>query len=240
MSRNIEGRNPVMESLRSNTKIYKIYIQRSVKDEKRIQEIVELAKKKDIELIETSDLSRLAKTARHQGIIAMAEESEKKKLKDVINDVYSKNLVPFFVVVSDASYEHNLGTVMRSAEAAGVHAVIISQNSFGITPVVAKSSAGASEHMTLIQDNLHVALKLIRDSGIKIVALKEGQKSIFQCKLDCPLCLIVGSEDKGVNTTFDKSIDEYAGIPMHGKISSLNMAVAASLAMFEAVRQRNK
>ena len=240
MTRNIEGRNPVTEALRSKTKIRAVYIELATKDHPRIQAIVKLAQEKKIDVQELEDLSRMAKTKRYQGVIAIAEGEDKIKLKDVIDSAFDRREIPLFVVLSGTVYEYNLGSVMRSADAAGATAVIASQNSFGLSPVVAKSSAGASEHVTFIQDNLFNALKTLRDAGIKIVALKEGKQSIYESRLDVPLALIVGAEDKGVNSGFDKFIDEYAGIPMKGKISSLNMAAAASIAMFEANRQRSK
>jgi 23S rRNA (guanosine2251-2'-O)-methyltransferase len=236
--RNIEGRNPVTEALKSKTKIKTVYIELATKDHPRIQAIIKAAEEKKIPVQELESLSKMAKTKRYQGVIAIAEGEYKVKLKDVIEASFDKPEKPLFIVLSGTVYEHNLGSVMRSADAAGADAVIVSQNSFGLSPVVTKSSAGASEHVTFIQDNLFNAIKQLRDSGIKIMALKEGQKSLFECRLDVPLAIIIGAEDKGVNSGFDKFIDETAGIPMRGKMSSLNMAVAASVAMFEANRQR--
>lgn len=230
MKRQIEGRNPVYELLRTKKHVTKVLIEENKKDNERIKKILELAQKKQVPVEIKQFISNLAKTPRHQGVIAFVVDDEY-RLKDIKNP-------NFVIVVSGVDYEHNLGSIIRSAESSGADALIVPRKT-DISPVVVKSSAGASEHIPIIKTDVFAALKELRNSGMKIVALKEGSKlSLYKSNLNCPLVLIVGKEDTGINTGLDKYVDEYVSIPMKGNISSLNMAVAGSVAMFEAVRQK--
>ena len=230
MDKQIEGRNPVYEAIRSKTKITKIFIEENKKDHSRIKQIINMATKKNIPIVYREHISSFSETDRHQGVIAYAEDV-KLRLKDI----------PFpklVILVSGSDYDTNLGTLIRSAEVAGADCVILPKGT-KITPHVVKSSAGATEHIPIIQDNLFNALKHLRKLGLIVYALEEkSEKSIYDANLNMPIVLIVGKEDTGINDSLSKYVDEYVKIPVKGKISSLNMAVSASIAMFEAVRQK--
>ena len=128
---------------------------------------------------------------------------------------------------------------MRSAEAAGVDAVIVSNRCFGLTPVVSRTSMGACEHIPLIHENLYNALEILKDYGVKIFGARESKaQSIFQTDFSLPAAIVMGAEDKGISQTLAKHIDQFISIPMLGKIESLNVSVAAAICMYEVVRQR--
>ena len=230
MIRQIEGRNPVHEVLKTKKHITKIFVEENKQDNVKVKKILELARQKKVHVEVKQFISNLAKTPRHQGVIAYVEDQEY-KLKDL-------EMPSFVVVVSGVDYEHNLGSIIRSAESAGANAIIVPRKT-EISPVVVKSSAGASEHIPIIKMDIFTALKELRHSGLKVIALKEDSKlNLFKSNLNCPIVIIVGKEDTGVNTGLDKYVDEFLSIPMYGHLSSLNMAVAASVAMFETVRQK--
>jgi 23S rRNA (guanosine2251-2'-O)-methyltransferase len=238
--RQIEGRNPVLEALRAGTKVTRIYLSENIEKDKRVEEIESLAKKKNIP-IEQRDLSKMEKSKRCQGVIAEAESSTNKDIKTIIEEVYARNEKPLVIVLSGTVYEHNLGSVLRSAECAGACAVLVPKDAIGLSPLVIKSSAGASEHIPLLKGDIFQFLKDLRELGLYVVALSEkAQKSIYETNLNCPLCLIVGAEDAGIRKSLEKYIDIFVNIPIKGKIESLNMGVASAVAMFESVRQRTK
>lgn len=233
--RQIEGRNPVREALRAGTKITRIIFSSTAGS--GIEKIVALARKKNIPVEKTDDIKKHAKSRQAQGIIAMAEE-EVVKLKDLISQGIDDK--PLFVVVSGVEYEHNLGSILRSAECFGAKAVIAPRKSFGLSPVVAKASAGASEHIPLILMDLHQALKDLRKAGCFIFSLEEKSKTpIVKAKLDNALALVIGAEDKGIMMSIEKFIDQKISIPLKGKVESLNMASACSIALYECMRQRS-
>jgi len=239
--RQIEGRNPVYESLRAGNAVEKIIVQNSSKDDPRIKEILKLAKG-NIKIEFREEIDTISKTnKRHQGIIAFAKDFEKIKLPDVINKAYESGKKPLVILLSGTVYEHNLGSVLRSSECFGADAVIISNKSFGLTPIVIKSSAGASEHIPVIKTDLHLALKDMQKLGLKISAISEKAKiSINKTNLDVPICIIVGTEDSGIMSSLEKFIDEHIRIDTSGKVESLNMASACSIALYETSRQRDK
>jgi 23S rRNA (guanosine2251-2'-O)-methyltransferase len=236
--RQIEGRNPVLEALRAGTKISMIYFSERIEKDNRIEEIEALAKKKQIPM-ESQDLSKMEKSKRCQGVIAIAESSTNKDVKSIIEEVYQRNEKPLVIMLSGIVYEHNLGSVLRSAECAGACVVLAAKDSIGLSPMVVKTSAGASEHIPLLKGDLYQFLKDLRDLGLMVVALSEkADRYIYDSNLNCPLCIIIGAEDAGVKKSLGKYIDEFLKIPIRGKIESLNMGVAAAVAMYECVRQK--
>ena len=235
MTRQIEGRNAVLEAIKAKTQIERIYVQDNVDDPKLDQ----IKQNNNVFFVTKHKLEAMSKTRRHQGVIAIAKDKPKLKLDEFIENVYNKNQTPLFILLSGNAYEHNLGSVLRSSECFGVHAVITSKNSFGLTPNVVKSSAGASEHIPLIKMDLHAALKIIQKKGLKTVGLSEKSTTLIsKSKLNCPLCIIVGAEDKGIKDSLEKYTDEFVKIPMKGKINSLNMAAACSISLYETNKQR--
>lgn len=227
---NIEGRNPVYEALKAKSKINKIFVEENKLSDDRIKKIIKLAESKNIPVMRREFINNISETKRHQGVIAVAKR-ENLKLKDIKDP-------KLVVVVTDSDYDSNLGSVIRSSEAAGADCVVIPRSK-KITSHVIKSSAGAIEHIPVLKENIFTALKHFRDNGLIVYALSEKAKtSLFEAKLDMPIVIIVGKEDTGLNESIKKYVDEFLRIAMTGSMSSLNMAASTSIALFETVRQK--
>lgn len=244
IQRQIEGRNPVLEALKAGTQINKILIEEGVGRDERISLILSLARKKDLKIIKTrrKTINKLSKTGgQHQGIIAYAQIAEELSFNQIIADLWQKKELPLFIILSNVVYEHNLGAVLRSAEAAGVHAVIVPKRSFGLTPVVCKTAVGAEEYIPLIHENIFNVLKICKKTGIKIIAASEkAHINLYKSNLNRGIAIVMGAEDEGIGLSIEKYVDEFIAIPMKGKIESLNMSVSASLFIFETLRQREE
>ncbi len=196
-----------------------------------------------IHLTNRKELERLAEGRNHQGVILeieMAHELGEADLRDVLEDLQGQ---AFFLVLDHVQDPHNLGACLRSADAAGVHGVIITKDqSVGITPTVAKVASGAAETVPLYKvTNLARALGWLKESGIWIVgAAGEAEKTVYQTDLNMPLALVLGAEEKGMRRLTRDNCDFLVKIPMLGQVESLNVSVATGILLFEAVRQRNK
>jgi 23S rRNA (guanosine2251-2'-O)-methyltransferase len=237
----IEGRNPVIEALSSNTQISRIYVQNKISRNNKVANIFKLANKKKIPLkiIGTHKLNQLSKTQNHQGVIAIVRYNYF-NLKVTIQDLFEKNQDPFFVIIPDILHEQNLGAIIRSSECAGCNGVIISKK-INLSSETVRTSMGATQHIPIIRENLFNALKTLKKNGIKIIGLEAtGSKIIYDCDLRGPIAFIIGAEDKGITMSITPKCDIVLKIPLFGKISSLNMSNALSIALFEKVRQELK
>ncbi|NMB57037.1 23S rRNA (guanosine(2251)-2'-O)-methyltransferase RlmB [Candidatus Beckwithbacteria bacterium] len=242
ITRQIEGRNPVMEALRAGTSLTQVFIEENVNQDDKIERINQLIWQKKIKKIRVSrkKLDRMSKTGgQHQGIIAIAEVGEEKNLNEIIANLWQTKKNPFFLVLSGVVYEHNLGAVLRTAESCQVDAVIVPNKATGLTPVVSRTSAGASEHVVLIHDNLFNVFKTFQKIGVKIVgATEKANRSIYRTNLTGPLAIVMGMEDTGISPALQKYLDAEIRIQMLGQMESLNMSVSAAVCLYEAVRQR--
>ncbi len=239
--RQIEGRNPVLESLRAQTTIVKLSLEEKMRSDERISEIIQLAKSKNIEIVRLSrkNLTKISKTDSHQGVIAWAEWPEEKSVKQILAQTQKQNKDPLFIILPKVTYEQNLGAVIRTAEAAGVDAIIVGNRGMNLTPVVTKVAMGATEYIPLIHENIFSVVKFLRNEGIRIVSAEaSGQKSVYETDLTGPLALVIGDEHRGISEALGQRVDLAIKIPLLGKISSLNMSVAAGIVMYEAVRQK--
>jgi len=239
--RQIEGRNPVLEALRAGTQVVKIVFEEKMKADERISEIRELAQKKKIRVdrLKRKVLDNISRTKTHQGVIGWAEEMEESSVRQILEVARKENREPFFIILPDVTYEQNLGAVVRTAEAGGVDAVIVSHRASQITPLVSRMSMGATEYLPLIHENIFSVLRLFRDEGIKVAAADlAAEKTLFQSDLSGPIALLIGNEHKGISQTLCQRIDLKVKIPMLGKIDSLNLSVAAGILIYEVVRQR--
>jgi 23S rRNA (guanosine2251-2'-O)-methyltransferase len=235
LKRQIEGRNPVLESLRAKSPLKKIFLDQASKPDSKIKEILSLARRQHILLKKTNRkfLNKISRTASHQGIIAYAE-TQPTSLSYILNSTAS----PFLVILTEVLYEQNLGAILRSAEAAGVNAVIIPKKGQGVTPVVARTSMGASEYLPVIQEGLFSTLKQIRKLGVRIIGADQNAKMIYyQENLKGPIAFIIGGEDKGLTSQIKNQCHCLVKIPLKGKITSLNMSVATAILLFEKNRQ---
>lgn len=238
----IEGRNPVIEALRSDAQIDTILINKE-SAQGSLNKIFELAKEKNI-LIKNVDkalLDRLSENKRHQGVIAEAMEYEYKDIDDILNYAKSKNEKPFVIILDEITDVHNLGSIIRSAECLGAHGVIIpKRRAAQVNGVVAKSSAGAIEYLPVCRvTNISETLEELKKKGLWIYgADMSGEKYIFEEKFDVPVGLVIGSEGFGIGRLVKEKCDILVKVPMKGNINSLNASNAASIIIYEIMKQR--
>ena len=238
----LEGRNAVLEVLKSGRDIEKIIVQKG-NVEGTIRRIVGIAKEKGVVVQEVvkQKLDEMSQTKNHQGVIAIVSEHEYADVEDIINSAESKGEKPFIIILDNITDPHNLGAIIRTAECAGAHGVIIpKRRSVGLTAVVGKTSAGAIEYMPVARvTNIARTIDGLKSRGIWVACADMGGDDYFDASLDGALALVIGSEGEGVSRLVKEKCDFTVSIPMYGKISSLNASVAAALLMYEAVRQRN-
>ena len=238
----IEGRNPVIEALRSDAQIDTILINKE-SAQGSLNKIFELAKEKNI-LIKNVDkalLDRLSENKRHQGVIAEAMEYEYKDIDDILNYAKAKKEKPFIVILDEITDVHNLGSIIRSAECLGAHGVIIpKRRAAQVNGVAAKSSAGAIEYLPVCRvTNISETLEELKKKGLWIYgADMSGEKYIFEEKFDVPVGLVIGSEGFGIGRLVKEKCDILVKVPMKGNISSLNASNAASIIIYEIMKQR--
>lgn len=236
----VVGRNAVRELLKSNREIDKILVQRGER-EGSIVVLVAMAIEKGIPVVETdkSKLDSLSSFAPHQGIIAMASEKEYCSVEDILNIAKERGEAPLVVIADGITDPHNLGALIRCAEGAGAHGIIIpKRRSTGLTPVVSKASAGAIEHMAIAKvANISNTIRYLKDNGLWIFAAEAGGKPYYETDFKGPCGLVFGSEGNGVSQIVIENSDALTSIPMYGKVNSFNVSTAASVILCEAARQ---
>ncbi len=238
----VEGRNAVIEALRAGRMIDKIFIQKGETD-KTLGHIASKAREAGIVVVDADrrKLDSMSQTHAHQGVIALTAVREYCSVSDILDIAKENGEAPFVVVCDEISDPHNLGAVIRTAEAAGVHGIIIpKRRSAGVTSIVDKTSAGAVEHMAVARvSNLSAALKELKDAGVWIYGTAaEGVSPLWQTDLKGPICIVIGSEGDGISRLIRENCDFLVSIPMKGKVSSLNASAAAAVLIYEALRQR--
>ena len=238
----IEGRNAVIEALRTQTNIDKIYIQRGETD-KTLGHIASKARAAGIVVVEADrrKLDGMSRTHAHQGVIALAAVREYVSLEDILADAAAKGEQPLLVVCDEISDPHNLGAIIRTAYCAGAHGVIIpKRRSAGLTSIVAKTSAGAVSHMKVAQvPNIPALLKDLKKQGIWVFgAAADGTTGLYQADLKGPAAIVIGSEGDGMTRLAAENCDFLVSIPMKGDLNSLNASASAAILLYEAVRQR--
>lgn len=237
----LEGRNAVLEVLKSGRDIEKILIQKG-NVEGTLRRIAAQAGEKGIVVQEVAKqkLEEISQTKNHQGVIAIVSEHEYSEIEDMLALAKEKNEPPFLIILDGITDPHNLGAVLRSADAAGAHGVIIpKRRSVGLTAVVGKTSAGAIEYVKVARVvNLTKTIEELKKLGIWVACTDMKGSDFFDTDMKGPIALVIGSEGEGVGRLVKESCDFTVSIPMYGKISSLNASVAAGLMMYEVVRQR--
>ncbi len=238
----VEGKNAVMEALKAGRPLDKIYIARGEQD-KALRFIAQKGKASGavISEVDRRKLDAMSVTHAHQGVIAVAAVREYSTMADILALAAEKGEAPLVVVCDEISDPHNLGAIIRTAECAGAHGVVIPKHrSAGITAVVEKTSAGAVEHMAVARVvNLATALKELQEAGVWIFGTAaDGEKSLWEADLKGPAALVIGSEGSGMSRLTRESCDFLLSIPLRGRVSSLNASNAAAIVLFEAVRQR--
>ncbi len=238
----IEGRNAVVEALRAGVTIDKIFIMKGETDSV-LGHIVSTAREKGIVVVDADrrKLDNMSRTHSHQGVIALAAVREYATVDDILNAAREKGENPLIVVCDELSDPHNLGAVIRTADAAGAHGVIIpKRRSAGLTAVVGKTSAGAVAHVPVARvANLPTVLKELKNEGVWVFGTAmNGSTSLYKADLKGPAAIVIGSEGDGMGRLVTETCDFTVSIPMFGKINSLNASAAAAVLLYEAVRQR--
>ncbi|MEA5142778.1 MAG: 23S rRNA (guanosine(2251)-2'-O)-methyltransferase RlmB [Oscillibacter sp.] len=239
----IEGRNAVIEALRAGTAIDKIYLVRGETD-KTLGHIASKARAAGVVVVDADrrKLDAMSRTHAHQGVIALAAVREYVSVQSLLDAAAAKGEKPLLVVCDEISDPHNLGAILRTAECAGAHGIIIpKRRSAGLTAVVAKTSAGAVSYLPVARvANITALLKELKEQGVWIFGTAaEGTTPLYQADLKGPAAIVIGSEGDGMTRLAKENCDFLVSIPMKGRISSLNASAAAAVLLYEAVRQRN-
>ena len=237
----IEGRNAVLEAFRSGRPIDKVFVLDGCQDGP-VRTIVREAKKHDtvIQFVERERLSQLSETGKHQGVIAFAAAYEYAEVEDMLELARKKGEDPFIILLDNIEDPHNLGAIIRTANLAGAHGVIIpKRRAVGLTTTVAKTSAGALNYTPVAKvTNLVKTMEDLKEKGLWFVCADMGGESMYRLNLKGPIGLVIGNEGEGVGRLVKENCDFVASIPMRGDIDSLNASVAAGVLAYEIVRQR--
>lgn len=238
----IEGRNAITEALKSGRAINKVFLADGDVD-KSLGRLAAQAKDAGavVVRIDRRKLNEMSPTGAHQGIIASVAAHEYSTIEEILASAEEKGQAPLLVICDELSDPHNLGAILRSAECAGAHGVIIpKRRSVGLTAVVGKASAGAIEYMPVARvSNLSAAIRELKERGVWIYGTAaEGASPLYETDLTGPVAIVIGNEGVGMSRIVAESCDFKVSIPMKGKISSLNASAAAAILLYEAVRQR--
>lgn len=241
MENKIEGRNAVLEALRAGKPIDKLYVLDGCPDGP-VRTIIREAKKGDtiINYVKKERLDQLSETGHHQGVIAMAASYEYATVEDILEKAREKGEAPFIFVLDNIENPHNLGAMIRTANLAGAHGVIIpKRRAVGLTPTVARTSAGAINYTPVAKvTNLKQTMEQLKKEGMWFVCADMDGTPYYQMDLKGPMGLVIGNEGEGVSRLIKETCDFVASIPMKGDIDSLNASVAAGVLAFEIARQR--
>ncbi len=239
----IFGRNPVLEAIRAGREIDKIYIKNTEADGS-LKKVLGAAKSAKIVVsrVDKKKLDMLCDGENHQGVVAAVAEHSYCTVEDILKNAEEKGEKPFVVICDKISDPHNLGSIIRTANAAGAHGVIIPKHeSAGLNATVAKVSAGAVEFTPVARvNNLASVIEKLKKEGFWVTgAAMGGDKSLFEADLDGSVAIVIGSEGNGISRGVLEKCDFVVSIPMKGETESLNASVAAALLMYEVMRRRN-
>ncbi len=238
----IGGRHSVIEALRSGRPIHKIWIAEGVQ-KGPLQAIFDTAKQAGI-IIQQTDKRKcdeLAQGIQHQGVVAQVAAYSYAEVDDLFNIAQARGEDPFFIILDEIEDPHNLGSIIRTAECAGAHGVIIpKRRAVGLTATVSKISAGAAEHVAVARvTNLAQTIDELKKRGVWVAASDVNRaQDVYSSDLRIPIAIVIGNEGKGVGRLIKERCDFIVKLPMQGRINSLNASVAAALLMYEVVRQR--
>lgn len=240
----VEGRNSVIELLESGRDINKIYISNGEKHGS-INKIIELAKKRKVVIsqVDRNKINQMSQTDNNQGVIAIVPPFDYCDVEDILQDAKNKNEDPFVVILDGIEDPHNLGSIIRTAETAGVHGIIIPKRRAAlVNATVNKASAGAVEHMKIARvTNITDSIEKLKKEGLWICGTDiNANKYYYQQDLTGALGIVIGNEGNGISEKVKKNCDFLVKIPMKGKITSLNASVSAGIIMYESVEQRLK
>jgi 23S rRNA (guanosine2251-2'-O)-methyltransferase len=240
----IEGRNPVTEALKAGRAISRILLDRNIKSSGAVDRILTLSRDRGVpvEFVERQVIERRCSTGSSQGVIAFAEAKGFLDLDELMAISRTMPGPPLYLLLDGIEDPHNLGAILRTAEATGVHGVVIRERrAAGITPAVVKASAGAVEYVNVARvANISQAVVTLKKNGVWVTGIDmDGQTDYRALDFTLPVAIVIGGEGSGLSELVRKRCDWVASIPMKGKIMSLNASVAAAVVMYEALRQRD-
>lgn len=238
----VAGRNSVIEALKSGRSINKILVAKGERHGS-VREIIGQARERGlvVQEVETTKLDTITAGVRHQGVVAMVAPVAYVEIEDILNNAQGNGEPPFIVLLDELEDPHNVGAILRTADATGVHGVLIpKRRSAPLTGTVAKTSAGAVEYVPVARiGNVAQTLEQLKKQGLWVVgADMDGDKPYYEADLTGPLVVVVGNEGKGMGRLTKEACDYVVRIPMRGQISSLNASVACSLILYEVLKQR--
>ncbi|MED2974348.1 MULTISPECIES: 23S rRNA (guanosine(2251)-2'-O)-methyltransferase RlmB [unclassified Fictibacillus] len=239
----IIGRNPVLEVLRAGRDINKIFVGEG-SQKGPVSQVIHMAKENNVlvQFVPKRKLDLLSDGGNHQGVIAAVAAYEYSEIDDLFKKAEEKGEEPFFIILDEIEDPHNLGSIMRTADAAGAHGIIIpKRRAVGLTAAVAKASTGAIEYIPVVRvTNIVQTMKELKERGIWFVgADMKGKEDYREAGLDMPIGLVIGSEGKGMGRLVKDTCDFLVRLPMEGKVTSLNASVAAGLLLYEVYRKRH-
>ena len=239
----IEGRNAVIEAFRAGKTVDKIFVLEGCKDGP-IQTVLREAKKQStvVNFVKKERLDQLSETGKHQGVIAHLAAYEYSTVEEIMDRAAQKGEAPFVILLDGIEDPHNLGSIIRTANQAGAHGVIVPKHrAVGLTATVAKTSAGALNYTPVAKvTNLVQTMEMLKEKGIWFVCADMNGQRMYDLDLKGPIGLVIGNEGEGVSRLVKEKCDFVAAIPMKGDIDSLNASVAAGILAYEVVRQRMK
>jgi 23S rRNA (guanosine2251-2'-O)-methyltransferase len=238
----IYGKHAVLETLKSGRPVEKILLAKNI-NKFSVNEIIEHAKKQNVpyQWVPRSRLDQLAEGNNHQGVVAQVAAFEYASLEDLFKRAEQKQEAPFFLLLDSIEDPHNLGSILRSADASGAHGVIIpKRRAAGVTSVVAKTSAGAVQHVPVVRvTNLNRVADELKERGVWLVGSDgSAEQEYTGIDYNMPVAVVIGNEGRGIHTLLKKKCDFLVKLPMSGKVSSLNASVAAGILMYEVMRCR--
>jgi 23S rRNA (guanosine2251-2'-O)-methyltransferase len=238
----IAGINGIAEALKGKRKIYNIYVQEGQQN-RRLEKLLAEAGRKGVfvQTVPKAKLDQMYKESNHQGIVAQVESFSYASVEDLLELAYERKEHPFILILDGIEDPQNFGSIIRTAEAAGVHGIVIPRhNSCPVTETVMKVSAGACEHIKIAQEtNLSQTMDYLKKQGLWLIGTdSQSKQTYFEADWPEAIAIVIGNEGRGIRTLVKKNCDISVNIPMRGKVTSLNASVAASLMIYEALRQR--
>lgn len=238
----IIGRHPAVEALKSEQEINKVFLQEGLTAD-AITEIAQLAKKRRLVIssVPKNKLDQMTKRQNHQGVVLAVAAFQYAKIDDLFANASKRNEEPFFLILDELEDPHNLGSILRTADAAGIHGIIIpKRRAVGLTSVVAKTSTGAIEHVPVARvTNLVQTAKQLQQRGVWLFGTDMNGTDYRRWDAKGAVALVIGNEGKGISALLKKTVDEMLTIPMVGHVQSLNASVAASLLIYQGFNSRN-
>lgn len=243
MQEKLAGVNSIMEAMRGKRRVHKIFIQEG-RGGKRIEDLIKLAHKKGVfcQQVDKQRLDGMYTTANHQGVVALVDGYQYSSPEEILEQAALKGEPPFVLILDGIEDPQNMGAIIRTAECAGVHGVIIPQhNTVEMTAAVVRASAGAVEHMMVTRvTNLVNCIKDLKKQGLWVVGADLDGDSYCHASIPSPTALVVGGEGKGIRKLVRENCDMLVSIPMSGEITSLNASVAAGIIIYEVICQRGR